>query len=238
MLQIVKQLHGAKLAATDGHIGHVKNVYFDDQNWAVRYLVVDTGSWIPGRLVLLSPHALGSIVEGGKALSVQLTREQIENSPSIESHKPISRQYEEEYFRYYGWPSYWQGGSLWGMSSFPGALWDGGAIAAVPAPISMPAPGTEPESDHPGDQADSHLRSVEAVVSYAIEASDGMIGHIEDFVMDEQSWEIRQLVVETGHLFAGKKIGIATSDVEGVSYDDFKVVVNLTTQKIEEAPAL
>src|SRR5271166_7106948 len=97
MLLSIKQLYGEKLGASDGEIGHVKDFYFDDQDWAVRYVVVDTGSWLPGRQVLLSPHAFGSLAPAGKTLAVNLTRKQVENSPAIELHKPVSRQYEEEY---------------------------------------------------------------------------------------------------------------------------------------------
>ena len=104
MLRSIKQLYGDKLGASDGEIGHVKDFYFDDQNWAIRYLVADTGSWLPGRQVLISPHSLGRLDQAEKILRVNLTRKQIEDSPSIESHKPVSRQYEEEYYRYYGWP--------------------------------------------------------------------------------------------------------------------------------------
>jgi hypothetical protein len=116
MLRSVKQLYGDKLGASDGEIGQVKDFYFDDQNWAVRYVVADTGSWLTGRLVLISPHAFGNLDRSGKLLCVNLNRKQIEDSPLIESHKPVSRQYEEEYYRYYGWPYYWQGSGLWGMS--------------------------------------------------------------------------------------------------------------------------
>src|SRR4029079_19349313 len=103
MLRSIKQLYGNKLGASDGEIGHVKDFYFDEQNWAVRYLVADTGSWLPGRQVLISPPSLARVDQAGKVLNVNLTRKQIENSPSIESHKPVSRQYEEDYHRYYRW---------------------------------------------------------------------------------------------------------------------------------------
>jgi hypothetical protein len=119
MLRSIKELCGDKLGASDGEIGHVKDFYFDDKHWAVRYAVADTGSWVPGRLVLISPHAFGPLPQGGRTLPVNLTRKQIENSPVIESHKPVSRQYEEEYYRYYGWPYYWQGDAVWGVSGFP-----------------------------------------------------------------------------------------------------------------------
>ena len=109
MLRSIKQLYGDKLGASDGEIGHVKDFYFDDQNWVVRYIVADTGSWLSGRQVLISPHSFGSLPQAGKVLRVNLTRKQIENSPSIDSHKPVSRQYEEEYHRYYGWPTIGKG---------------------------------------------------------------------------------------------------------------------------------
>ena len=100
MLRSIRQICGAKLGAADGEIGHVKDLYFDDRHWTVRYLVADTGSWMPGRLVLISPHAFGCLPASGKILPVNLTRKQIEDSPPIESHKPVSRQYEEEYYEY------------------------------------------------------------------------------------------------------------------------------------------
>ena len=164
MLQSIKQLYGDKLGASDGEIGHVKDFYFDDQNWAVRYLVADTGSWLPGRQVLISPHAFGSLDQAGKVLRVNLTRKQIEDSPSIESHKPVSRQYEEEYYRYYGWPYYWQGGGLWGMSGFPILELPPKPLPGEPATASGPQP----------ERADAHLRSTQAVNGYHLQASDGI----------------------------------------------------------------
>jgi hypothetical protein len=108
MLRSLKQLYGDKLGASDGEIGQIKDFYFDDQNWAIRYLVADTGTWLTGRQVLISPHSLATLTASGKVVRVGLTRQQIENSPSIESQKLVSRQYEEEYHKYYGWPSYWK----------------------------------------------------------------------------------------------------------------------------------
>jgi hypothetical protein len=124
MLQSIKHLYRETLRASDGDIGHVKDFYFDDTNWAVRYVVADTGSWLSGRQVLLAPHAFGPLYQDGKILLVNLNRKQIENSPSIALHKPVSRQYEGEYYQYYGWPTVgdinqngrclWVGGELKG----------------------------------------------------------------------------------------------------------------------------
>src|ERR1700722_11066595 len=162
MLQSIKQLYGEKLGASDGEIGRVKDFYFDDRSWAVRYLVADTGTWLTSRQVLLSPHAFSSLDQSGKVLRVNLTRKQIEDSPSIEWHKPVSRQYEEEYYRHYGWPYYWQGDGLWGMSGFP--------ILETPV---KPLPSGKPAAIEPRHKrADAHLRSTQAMKGYHLEASD------------------------------------------------------------------
>jgi sporulation protein YlmC with PRC-barrel domain len=226
MLRIIKQLYGEKLGTSEGDIGHVKDFYFDDQKWAVRYVVVETGSWLSARLVLISPHAFGDLHRDGKVLLVNLTRKQIENSPSIETHKPVSRQYEEEYCRSYRWSSSWLGDAMWGMSGFP-------VISLPPCPL----PSTQAiVSGSPRYGYDPHLRSTHAVSGYHIQPSDGMIGHVTDFTMDEKSWAIRHLVVETGHWFSGKEVLISLSKIDRISYLESKVFVNLTKEAIRKAP--
>lgn len=221
MLRSVDQLYGDKIRASDGEIGRVKDFYFDDLTWAVRYAVVDTGSWLPGRNVLISPHAIGGLDESGKFLRVSLTRQQIESSPSIASHQPVSRQYEEEYYRYYGLPFYWQGGALWGTSGFP-----------ITGPPAIPLP-MGPQLGH----ADVHLRSAQAVNGYQIGTKDGRIGHVCDFMVDDRSWAIGQLVIKTGHRFTGVEVLIPTRAVERISYPDSTVFVNLTREAVEQSPA-
>ena len=216
MLHSIKNLLGNKLGASDGEIGHVKDLYFDDQSWAVRYLVAETGSWLPARQVLISPRAFGRLYEPGKLLFVNLTRKQIEGSPSTDSHKPISRQYEEEYHRYYGWPYYWEGAGLWGMSNFP-------ILEMPPEPLQ-----TEAKSDEQPDRVDAHLRSAQAVNGYHVQTGEGNIGHICDFLMNDKSWAIEQMVVKTGHRISGKDVLIPTNSVYRISYDESKVFANLT----------
>lgn len=219
MLHNTKNLHGYKLAASDGDIGHVKDFYFDDKSWVIRYLVADTGSWMTGRLVLLSPHAFGRLDAAGKSLHVNLTRKQIENSPSIEIHKPVSRQYEIDYYRYYGWPAYWDGSAMWGMGGYP--------VVMPPSKEEMEAL----QQHHHRD--DKHLRSTHAVNGYHIQTAEGTIGHVSGFLIDAKSWAIRLLVVETGHWYSGKEILIAPGKVERISYEESKVFVNLTKADIE-----
>lgn len=222
VLRSIKQLYGDKLAASDGEIGHVKDFYFDDQSWAIRYLVVDTGSWLSGRLVLISPHAFGDLYEDANRLVVNLTRQQIENSPAIDEQKPVSRQFEAEYHRYYGWPTYWAGGGMWGTGGFP--------LSAPP----QAKPLTE-ESGGSSNRNDPHLRSMRAVRGYQIQTGEGPIGHVIDFMIDDKSWAIRHLLVETGHWFRGREIVISPKHVTRISYEESKVFVNVSKQAIAEA---
>src|ERR1019366_2245672 len=200
MLLNTKKLHGHKLAALDGEIGHVKDCYFDDQSWAVRYLVVDTGTWLPGRQVLLSPHSFGRFDKAAKTLHINLTRKAIENSPAIEEHRPVSRQFEKNYYEYYNWPTYWEGDSMWGASDFP---------------EFRASPYARKSYDYP-QWDDIHLRSTKAVTGYAIHAADGNIGSVSGFKVDDKRWVIRELVVETGHWYAGKEILITPSKITSI----------------------
>ena len=227
MLRSIKQLYAEKLGAVDGEIGQVKDFYFDDQSWAVRYLVANTGNWLTGRQVLLSPHAFAGLDQAGKVLRVKLTRKQIENSPAIDWHKPVSRQYEEAYYRHYGWPYYWQGDGLWGMSGVP--------VLEQPAP---PLPGKRASAIHPKRaSADAHLRSTQALKDYHVQASDGITGHVCDFLMDDERWVIDQFVVKIGHRFTGKEVWIPARKVDRISYEESTVFVNLTKETVEQSPA-
>jgi len=221
MLRNLTNLYNYKLAASDGDIGRVKDFYFDDKTWVIRYLVADTGSWLAGRLVLLTPHVFGHFDEvDGKVMLVNLTRQQIENSPSIESHKPVSRQYEIEYYRYYGWPAYWNGGAMWGLGGYP--------VVLPPFRDELEAH----QKYHHRD--DKHLRSAHAVTGYHIQTVDGTIGHVSGLIVDDRSWAVRKLVVETGHWYSGKEIQITPDKIERISYEESKVFVNLTKEDIQK----
>ena len=226
MLQNIKELYTSKLTATDGAIGHVQDFYFDDHTWVVRYLVADTGSWLAERRVLLSPHAFGKQDQFDNTLYIKLTKKQIEDSPPIEWHKPVSRQYEEEYYRYYGWPAYWEGSAVWGIGGFPSIL---------------PPPPGEPTSPSHHHRSDKHLQSARAINGYHLQAADGIIGHVSGLIVDNRSWLIHDVVVETGHWYAGREIPVPPSKITRISYEESKVFTTLTkadfTQAAENAPA-
>jgi uncharacterized protein YrrD len=221
VLQSIKELYGRKLSALDGDIGHVKDLYFDDAAWAIRYVVVDTGTWLTGRLVLLSPHAFENLDQGENALQVNLRKKQIQDSPSIDAHETVSRQFEEKYYRSYGWPIYWQGGQMWGMSVDP--------LVLAPQPQDISVRRTlEPV-------ADRHLQSTKEVTGYHVQATDEAIGHVADFCMNAKSWAIHELVVEAGHWYSGRQILVSPDRIDRISFVDRKVFVRLTKAEIRFA---
>jgi hypothetical protein len=220
MLQDIKGLYGSKLVALDGPIGHVKDFYFDDKLWVVRYLVADTGSWLTGRLVLISPHAFAKFNPLENTLRLKLNKKQIQDSPSIDTHEPVSQQFEDEYYRSYGWPAYWQGGQMWGMSGYP--------LVAVEQPRDIAArKALEP-------RADRHLQSAKDIVGFQVVAVDGAIGHLSGLMVDDRSWAVRELVVEAGHWYSGKEILIPSGRVERISCEESKVFVSFTKADIQE----
>jgi uncharacterized protein YrrD len=219
MLSKAKTLKGYKLDSLDGEIGRVKEFYFDDRHWTIRYLVADTGNWLPGRQVLISPYALNSVIKNEKRLSVDLTKNQIENSPSLDSHKPVSRQFEDDYYGYYGWPTYWRGSSVWG--DFPYIERNRNKWG---------------EFTTGAKELDRHLRSTHEVTGYHLQALDGEIGHVADFIIDDETWAIRYLIINTGNWWPGRQVLVSPHWIERVSWSESKVFFNLSRDTIKESP--
>ena len=219
MLIKAKALKGHRLHSLDGDIGKVDEFYFDDRHWTIRYLVADTGNWLTGTQVLISPYALVVVETDEQKIAVNLTRKQIEDSPSLASDKPVSRQFEADYYAYYGWPVYWGGPYMWGYY-----------------PLIVRDPTGCRESSHPHKEWDPHLRSTHEVSGYHIQAEDGEIGHIEDFVIDDETWAIRYLIVDTRNWWPGKKVLVSPQWIEDVSWSDSKVFINLSHEAIKQSP--
>jgi hypothetical protein len=224
MLRAVNDLKGYALLATDGPIGHVVDVLVDDRHWTVRYLVVDTGTWLSGRKVLISPIALGRPDWALQQLPVSLTKERVENSPDVDTQQPVSRQHEMEQLGYYGYPFYWEGTGIWGAGPYPGLLAGvaGGAINSGPSPDAA--------------EEDPHLRSCDALVGYQIHATDGDLGHVENFLVDDESWVVRYFVVDTSNWWGGHHVLIAPQWVARVSWPDSTVSLDLSREAIKSAP--
>jgi uncharacterized protein YrrD len=189
MLNKAKTLKGYKLNSLDGEIGHVKEFYFDDRHWAIRYLVADSGNWLTGNKVLISPYALIAVNKEEQYITIDLTKKQIEESPPLTSDKPVSRQFEEFYYRYYGYPMYWSGPYMWGY--YP----------------SLVREREQWEKIIQDEKAswDPNLRSTHDVSGHHIQATDGQIGHVDDFIIDDETWAIRYLIIDTHNWLPGKK---------------------------------
>jgi sporulation protein YlmC with PRC-barrel domain len=230
MLRSLRDLLGSTILATDGEIGKVHDFYFDDEHWTVRYMVADTGGWLMGRLVLLSPVALGEPDWSGRIFPVSLTRQQIEDSPSAESDRPVSRQHQLELHGYYGWPLYWVGGM-----DTAGILGVYPELVVEPELHKAETPAKGAETVGQG-QDDPHLRSTREVTGYHIQAADGGIGHVQDFVVDDEDWTIRHMVVDTRNWLPGKNVLVSPQSIAEVNWEDHKVRVNLPREKIKEAP--
>jgi hypothetical protein len=225
MLTNTSRLKGLVIRATDGELGTVDQLYFDDQTWGVRYLTVETGGWLGGRQVLISPFAVIQTDWQARQLDVALTQKQVENSPDIDTHKPVSRQQEAAYLGYYGYPNYWSGPNLWGQEFYPMGL---------PAPIGVSMDAIEATIRK--ESVDSHLRSTEGVTGYSIEATDGEIGHVDGFVLDDRAWAIRYIEVATRNWWPGKKVLVSPKWIERVSWAESKVHVGLSREAIQSGP--
>jgi sporulation protein YlmC with PRC-barrel domain len=238
MLHSMKDLEGFAIRATDGTVGHVKDFYFDDKSWAVRYLVVETGSWLSSRKVLISPIAVDHPDWGGRVMPVSITREQVKNSPDIDTDKPVSRQHEMQYLGYYGYPYYWAGNGLWGEGAYPGmllmGLGEGGSDAAYRHAQAEDSRANT--ADEERRNADPHLRSCNALMTYHVEASDGGIGHVQGLLLDDDTWAIRYFVVDTSNWWLGHQVLVAPRWIHDISWADSTVSVNLTQQAVKDAP--
>jgi sporulation protein YlmC with PRC-barrel domain len=215
-----KELRGYKLESSDATIGSAREFYFDDHYWSIRYLVAKTSGWLSNKKVLLSPYSVITIDPVTETVSLALTKEQIEDSPSIDEDEPVSLQYENSYYDYYGYPGYWGGPYMWGNYPYPqrdSAKWSGWDLTRSPW--------------------DRHLRSTHQVTGYNIVASDGEIGHVEDFIIDEETWAIRYLVVATTNFWPGKKILVSPQWIARISWETQEVVVDLSREKIKNSPA-
>lgn len=223
MLRSAKELKGYVLLAEDGEIGRCKDFLFDDEHWTVRYMVADTAKWLPGRKVLISPISLGPPDWASSRFPVRLTKAQIKEAPELDDHAPVSRQYEMRYFRHYHWPVYWGGAQAWGPASHAAPLY--GPPPAKPAP---------PEPEESAD--DKHLRSMTEVARYSIENSSEKLGSVEDFIVEDGSWTIRYLVVDTGRWLPGRKVLVPPTWIEEISWKDSRVGLWLTREEVKASP--
>ena len=239
MLRSVKELERYSISATDGTIGKVSDFYFDDIAWTIRYLVVETGSWLSRRKVLISPISIDRSNWEEKLLSVSISKDQVRNSPDIDTHRPVSRQHEMTYLGYYGYPYYWGGTGLWGQGPYPAMLSGigyGGTDSEFRQAQALAARDAAEAAADSHHNDDPHLRSCTAVAEYHVHGNDGDIGHVQGFLLDEESWAIRYLIVNTSNWWLGHQVLIAPDWIADVGWAAAMVSIDLSRAQIQSAP--
>ncbi len=221
MLRSVKEITGYRLRATDGEIGRCKDFLFDQEQWNIRYMVADTGKWLPGRKVLVSQVSLGEPDWSSRLFTVKLTKEQVEHSPPLDLDAPVSRQYEIKYHNHYGLPHYW---SEFGVR---------GGVAYADLPYAEKKVEIDTAEQQSGDD---HLSSAHEVTGYHIRASDGGIGHVEDFIVDDETWTVRYIMVDTHNWLRRQTVLVAPTWIDSVDCAKNKVIVDLTREQVKNSP--
>ena len=228
MQRSTKHLERFTIQATDGTLGAITDFFFDDERWAIRYVVVDTGKWLPGRRVLISPLSVSHTDWQEQRLVLSIPKDVIANSPPIDEHKPVSRQHEIDYFNYFGYPHYWAQPGIWGVITQP--------ILTVGEPPRRAFAGVDQERRASIAKGDGNLRSCKEVRGYGIETTDGEIGHVEDFLFSDSSWAIRYLAVDTNNWWPGKNVLVAPDWIEHVDWEKRRVAVSVTRSQLKNAP--
>ena len=220
MLRTMQELKSYVIGASDGDVGHVKDFLFDDEDWVIRYLVVETGSWLSSRKVLISPYAIGDADWTTHRLPVRITKAQVTNCPDIDTEKPVSRQHEALYADYYGYPYYWEEGcdQYSPNRSSRGSSTDKSKVTKHPV------------------LDDPHLRSCQAVLGYRVHGVDGEVGHVSAMLVDEETWAIRYLVVDTSNWWMGHQVLIAPQWITGIQWHQSAVDIQLTRESIQGSP--
>lgn len=226
MLRSLKDLERYAVRATDGDIGSVANFLFDDERWVIRYLVVDTSAFLDGRQVLISPISFDRVEWSTRRFHLTLAMAEIENCPGADMDKPVSRQHEQDFNQYYGYPSYWWTSGLWGMDSYPAML----ALKRDEADAAVAADREEKQA------YDIHLRSTNEVRGYHIQGNDEAIGHVDDFIVDDATWEVRYLVIDTSNWWFGKKVLVAPQWASRISWEEQVVHIEMSRETIKDCP--
>lgn len=236
MLHTLSDLKNLAIHASDGDIGLIKDFYFDDKQWVIRYLVVETGSWLFSKKILLSPISIKELNQEDKTLTVSISRAQVKNSPDVDSEKPVSKQYEVDFMGYYGYPYYWGKTGLWGNEGSPNMI-SPGYYSVAPQPDDFGAPDKFADVNAAlSRDTDHHLRSSDAVTGYHLDAIDGELGHLQGILIDIDTWAIRYLIINTSNWWLGHLVLIAPKWIKEVSWPTSKIYVDMTQQQVKDAP--
>jgi sporulation protein YlmC with PRC-barrel domain len=221
MKRSVNSLIGYAIGATNGELGKVKEFFFDDKTWTIRYLVVETGNWLSGRKVLISPEAVLIPDWENKIFPVNLTEEQVKNSPEIDTEKPVSRQQELKLYGHYPWTNYW-GDDAFGLG--------------MPVSMFQVMQNDKENADDNESDDDPHLRSTKNVTGYSVNATDGEIGNVEDFIIDDRNWKLDFVIVDTGKWFPGKKVIISPKWIKKIEWETSTLIVKVSAENVKNSP--
>ena len=227
MLTPLLDWRGYCLRAIDKDLGSVEDFYFDDRTWTVRYLVADTGNWLPGRKVLIGPETVQSISPEDEAISVNLTSRAVEDSPGIETNLPFSLQKERELRLFFEWREYWNDEVF---------IQPAAAGGMIPEPKADARPSTAVMDPQVGSQTNPYLRSANEVEGYTMRASDEDLGEVSGFIVQNETWRIRYLILETGNWLIGKKFLFSPRWVSGIDWSHRIVNLEITRKIFEGAP--
>jgi len=234
------QVSGSTIHAVDGDIGKVVDCYFDEHRWAVRYLVVETGTWLEGRQVLISPASVDRVDWNDGKVNLNIDRMRVKNSPPADLTQPVSREYESSYSEYYGYPHYWEGTDIWGSATTPRAYASRPGTAARTSGEPHPASeargrmGTAASSKR--GVTGSQLRSAKEVAGYHIRATDGEVGHIDDFLVNRDSWVVNSILIDTSNMPGGKPVLLHRERIDRIDWNNKEIRVRATTQEIKNSP--
>jgi hypothetical protein len=232
MLQVISPLKGFTIKASDGGIGTVVDFLFDDTSWKVRWLVIDCGTWLTGRKVLIHPSAISRQDLEQQEFVVALTKAQVEGSPERVEDQPVSQQMENQLYAYYGWDPLWGGPNL---AALPGAM-----ASPLLAPPYLGLSSTDEAEARSGRPvlrgADPHLRSIVEVTGYRVHALDGEIGHIENLMIDDADWSVHYLIVDTRNWWFGKHVLISPIAVKTVDWFDRHVELDVSRGQVKASP--
>lgn len=234
-LHSVKGLENFAMVARDGDVGTIDEVYFDEEKWAIRYLAVDAGDWLIRRDVLISPIAIRRTDWALRTMHADLTRQQVRDSPSIDTAQPVSRQHEAELHRHYGYSYYWTGPYMWGEGVYPGILEEKPFDEANTA-ARAPRPSTAPEAAAEHEPDNRHLCSSKDVMTYGIQTPEGNFGNVDDLLFDDEDWSIQYLVIDPRNWWPGKPVLVAPNRIDHISNEDRSVVIRISQEELETFP--
>ena len=228
MLLRTSRLEKSHLRATDGRIGKIETFLFDEEQWVLRYILAKYGFAFLGRRVLISPMSVTGALRDSETIAVGLTRKQIKNAPPADLAQPVSRKKEAQFLSYYRMPAYWGGAGLWGGALTP---LEAGSLSSAPAVDEAFAPESDLESDR-----ESHLRSTHEVAGYRLHASEEEAGVVTDFVIEDTTWAIRYLRVETDDEIGGGALFISPHWVREISWIERRISIDMALEQLRDVP--